>query len=420
MSQLNQFKISVLFLLVLAVLVSAGSADTLRVVSSNALNLRGSTMGNRTGYFRTIMESIHPDIAVFQEIIDQDAVDNLLSYVFLNIDDDWTAVLFHDGPDTDNAFFYRSSKVEFIGQRQISTTLRDITEYKCRPLSLSEGEEVRFYSGHLKASSGSDNEERRRQEAAALRQQLNLLPAGSYFTFMGDFNLYDADEPAYQLLLDPAPNTNGQLFDPVDTPGSWNNSVTYANVHTQSTRSSSIGDGGASGGLDDRFDFILVSAGLMDSTEGSYVITGSYHAWGNDSQHFNQSVNDGTNNAVPQNVADALYYASDHLPIVADFVFDPISPATPAPAVPTSTILLSCYPNPFNSNLTVNISGLKQEGQLKIFDLQGRLVTSESLIPGSSVSQSRTFDFSNYVTGIYFVNLSHSAGQTTQKVIFLK
>ncbi|MBU0690226.1 T9SS type A sorting domain-containing protein, partial [bacterium] len=59
-------------------------------------------------------------------------------------------------------------------------------------------------------------------------------------------------------------------------------------------------------------------------------------------------------------------------------------------------------------------------GHLRVFDLQGRIVLSEILSPGTGVSQSRTFDFASLTTGIYFVNLSHSAGQTTQKVIFLR
>jgi endonuclease/exonuclease/phosphatase family metal-dependent hydrolase len=406
------------FLLLILTLV--GTADTLRVVNYNALNLRGSTMGDRTDDFRTVLTSIHPDIAVFQEIIDEDAVDNLLSFVFLQIDDDWSSVLFNNGPDTDNAFFYRTSKVEFISQRMISTTLRDIAEYKFRPLALNETEQVRFYSGHLKASSGSDNEERRRQEAQVLRQQLDLLPAGAYFAFMGDFNLYGSDEPAYQLLLDPEPNSNGQLFDPIDTPGDWNNSITYAAIHTQSSRSQSLGDGGATGGLDDRFDFILVSAALMNDQEGSYVIPAQYRPWGNDGQHFNQSINDGTNQVVPQEVADALLVASDHLPVVADFVFEPTNDIPVSPPVVASPVLVSCYPNPFNSSLSVSIEGLKQDGHLRVFDIQGRVAFSEALPSGAAASLTRSYEFSNFGAGIYFVSLTHGSEQTTQKVIFLK
>jgi endonuclease/exonuclease/phosphatase family metal-dependent hydrolase len=357
-------------MLLLATLATAACADTLRVVNYNGLNLRGSTMGSRTDYFRTVMASINPDVAIFQEILDQDAVDNLLSFVFLQVNDDWSAALFHDGEDTDNAFFYRTSKVEFISQRFIETSLRDIAEYRVRPLAMDTSESIRFFAGHLKASDSPEDAERRRQECAVLRAQLDLLPEGSYFTFSGDFNLYTSEEPAYQLLLNPAPNTNGQLFDPIDSPGDWHESVSFAQIHTQSTRTTNLGDGGATGGLDDRFDFILVSGGLMDNQNTAYVIPESYKSWGNDGQHINQAINDGINNAVPEDVADALHSASDHLPVVADFVVTASNDAITPPAVAQSYVVLSCYPNPFNSRLTVDISGLRSDGVLRIFDVQ--------------------------------------------------
>ena len=53
------------------------------------------------------------------------------------------------------------------------------------------------------------------------------------------------------------------MADPINTPGSWNNNEDFRGVHTQSTRTSSSGfGGGAGGGLDDRFDFIMVSQNL--------------------------------------------------------------------------------------------------------------------------------------------------------------
>ena len=61
----------------------------------------------------------------------------------------------------------------------------------------------------------------------------------------GDFNLYSSSEPAYGTIL------NGGtvlLFDPISSPGSWNNNSSFANIHTQSTRSGTIGDGGSFGG----------------------------------------------------------------------------------------------------------------------------------------------------------------------------
>jgi hypothetical protein len=66
---------------------------------------------------------------------------------------------------------------------------------------------------------------------------------------------------------------------------------------------------------------ILVSQGIMNSGSIS-LIPGSYTTYGNDGSHFNDSINQPPNYAVGQEIADALHYASDHLPVYAEFEFD--------------------------------------------------------------------------------------------------
>ncbi|MBT8195425.1 MAG: hypothetical protein HKO56_03565, partial [Bacteroidia bacterium] len=46
-----------------------------------------------------------------------------------------------------------------------------------------------------------------------------------------------------------------------------------------------------------------------------------YNEFGNDGNHYNQSINWGTNSSVPSNIAQALYDASDHLPVTAELIF---------------------------------------------------------------------------------------------------
>ncbi|MDP8203389.1 MAG: T9SS type A sorting domain-containing protein, partial [Candidatus Tenebribacter mawsonii] len=70
--------------------------------------------------------------------------------------------------------------------------------------------------------------------------------------------------------------------------------------------------------LDDRFDFIFSSYQLNNGS-GLEYIDNTITSFGNDGLHFNLSINAGTNSAVSQEVADALYNASDHLPVFADF-----------------------------------------------------------------------------------------------------
>ena len=118
----------------------------------------------------------------------------------------------------------------------------------------------------------------------------------------------------YQTLLSAG---NGQAFDPINTPGYWHNNPAYASVHTQSPHDGS--DGLVTGGMDDRFDFQLVSGELMDN-EGVSYIPGSYHAFGNNGTSYNQAVNYFANTyPVSDAVLDALAHASDHLPVVADY-----------------------------------------------------------------------------------------------------
>jgi hypothetical protein len=89
-------------------------------------------------------------------------------------------------------------------------------------------------------------------------------------------------------------------------------------THTQSSRVLDIGDGGSTGGMDDRFDQILVSYALDDGSGLSYVAN-SYFAFGNDSYHLNAAVNAMPNQVVGLAVANALYYGSDHLPVACSF-----------------------------------------------------------------------------------------------------
>ena len=55
---------------------------------------------------------------------------------------------------------------------------------------------------HLKASSGSDNQETRRAGAENVRDDIMLLPTGSHVIVCGDMNFYSSSEPAYDWFTD--------------------------------------------------------------------------------------------------------------------------------------------------------------------------------------------------------------------------
>lgn len=291
-----------------------GQTDTLRVATYNLLNFPGSTGTSRLPDFRKVISTMQPDVLVVQELLSESGLTTFLNDVMNAVQSEYQAAPFVDGPDTDNGLFYRASKVTLLADNQIATALRDISEY----ILEASGLEFRVYSIHLKAGTGTDNESKRLDEATILRNHLNDLPANSDFIVAGDFNIRNSAEGAFQELIGDQADNDGQLFDPIDQLGTWHDNAAFAAIHTQSTRTTAFG-GGATGGLDDRFDLMLVSAAALSAGD-VFVLTGSYAAYGNDGNHFNQAVNFATNTAVADSVADGLHNASDHLPVFADFV----------------------------------------------------------------------------------------------------
>ncbi len=282
---------------------------SVRVVTYNALNFGGNDE-DRIPFFETILNDIDADIFLFQEIEDEMGGELLLSAIN-NGTNNFSGSVFINGPDTNNFLIYRNSLITYASQDTIGTDLRDISEYEL----IIDGNMIRFYSCHLKASTGYENE--RLEEVTKLRNHLSLLPEGSEFVIVGDMNFYTSSEPGYQKFIADETNNIGRAEDLSDQVGEWHNNIDFVGVHTQSTRTTQFG-GGASGGLDDRFDFIFSSYQLNNGI-GLEYIDETITSFGNDGEHFNMSINDGTNSAVSPEVADALYYASDHLPVFADF-----------------------------------------------------------------------------------------------------
>jgi hypothetical protein len=131
--------------------------------------------------------------------------------------------------------------------------------------------------------------------------------------FGGDMNFYSAFiEPGYDSLVN---SPVYSLIDPLPA-GNWHDSAEFSYLHTQSTRTSQFG-GGATGGMDDRFDFIFFSHDIINGLNGAAYIPGSIVSFGNDGNRLNLSLLDPpVNPSIPDSVIQALYYMSDHLPVL--------------------------------------------------------------------------------------------------------
>jgi len=296
----------------LLVALTAPAADAIELVSYNILNYSSG----RTSEFRTVVEAMDADVLVVQEILSQSAVNGFLANVLDVVEpDEWAAGSFVNGPDTDNAIYYKPALVEMLGHHVISTALRDIDEWTIRPVGYDDDTtELRIYAVHLKASQGSES--LRLAEVQQMRARMETFPGGGNYIVLGDFNIYTSSEPAYQYMLGTGGGFNGVVEDPIDTPGNWHNSSAFAAIHTQSPRTTQFG-GGANGGMDDRFDMILTSPALDPATmSGFTVLPATYEAFGNDGQHFNDALTDPpAHPTLPATVIEAIHDGSDHLPV---------------------------------------------------------------------------------------------------------
>ena len=278
-----------------------------RVMSYNTLNFDGT---DRLTDFETVIGAAAPDILICQEIESASASDAILTILNSAFGGFARASFVNDG-DLNNMLYYKTSIAALVSQDTIGTSPRVVSEYVMN----IDGNPIRFYSCHLKASTGYEAE--RLAAVTILRDHLNGLSEGTEFIISGDMNFYTSSETGYlKFIADEAINI-GRAEDLCSEVGSWHDNLSYAEVHSQSSRYEAFGYG-AGGGLDDKFDFIFGNYGINNGSGIEYS-SESFTSYGNDGDHFNISINDGTNSAVPANVADALYYASDHLPVYADF-----------------------------------------------------------------------------------------------------
>ena len=231
---------------------------------------------------------------------------------------------------------YNTQSVELIGEVAFGSVgsgealARQYLRYQFRPVGYDSSADFYAYSSHYRAGDDGINAVSRLNEAAHLRSNSDALGEGTHAIYAGDYNITSSFTSMYQHLLSDGP---GQAFDPIDTPGNWHDNGSVKLVHTQSPAATGEAiPGFAGGGMDDRFDFQLVTGEMLDD-EGLSMIAGSYRAFGNNGTHnLNGSIT--TGNGAPIDILTALKANSDHLPVVADYQL-PAKMLASLAAVPT-------------------------------------------------------------------------------------
>ncbi|MEO0184983.1 MAG: endonuclease/exonuclease/phosphatase family protein, partial [candidate division WOR-3 bacterium] len=345
-------------------------AGQLKIVTYNLLNFPNSMGYERMKYFRQVMDYIKLDVLVVQEMQSEFGMELFRDSVLNYTENSFSSAPFNDGPDTDNALFYRRDKVEYIDALYIPTAHRDIARYHLRMKDSKK--DFYIFSVHLKAD--PECELIRFQESTTLRNHLDSLTENAEYLVMGDFNFY-YNEAGYCKLVDSIETSPRGLRDILSLSDIWHDNGEYTYAHTQSTRNEQLSDGGAGGGLDDRFDLALCSPTFLD-TAGLFLPSESYIVFGNDGKHFNKSINSGTNYAVPSEVARALYYASDHLPVSVIIMDGYVSSS--------EVKELAIYPNPMRNQAYIKLPHLDdfQKARVIITNIIGqRVYETESINP---------------------------------------
>lgn len=417
-------KIQIISMLCMMITHSLFSQENFKLMFYNLLNFPLETnVPNRIDYLEQTLNTYKPDIFMVCELNNVYGGNAILQVLQDRISEDYRSAVFTSNTSDDeignqndlqNLIFYDNSKFILESQHSVQTLYRDFNHYKLKLNSVNQNSNPVYLNAivcHLKASSGSNNENLRLQMVQDLTQYLSTFPSDSYVMLAGDFNVYSASEPAFLELIDP--NNNIVFVDPVDRMGSWHTNVDYVDVFTQSTRTQS-GLGGSTGGLDDRFDFILTSTNML-SNQDLYYVPNSYQAFGNNSNPncFNNEILDtacaGTSFSLE--VREALYYFSDHLPVVMELETNETLLSIPTYQTESFQIMGT---NMVDTTLEVQIHNQSlSSNKLYIFNTLGQVVKSIPL----GTSNRLSIDVSGLKNGIYYIRMSNT---NVQPLKFIK
>ena len=412
----------------ISLLVFQGFGQTrIKAMMYNLLNYSNGTVSqNKTPFLRTVLDEINPDLFMVCELINETGSDYMFNNAILPHNADFEKASFEfnqsGSANLQQMVYYNSKKMTLEASRVIQADTRDINHYTFKlntENSATDPIRLEVFVTHLKASTGSSNRQRRLASIEDFVVATNDIPADSYVLFAGDFNFYTSNEEGYQRLIDngnpivmidpinrpadPFPNDPG-VTDPFNFYSSsstyfWRN-FSYADIHTQSTRTSNSGlidTSGSTGGLDDRFDFIMISENFNTSSDLFYV-NGTYESIGNNGNCYNDAINDvACSGPYSQNLRDALLEFSDHLPVVMEI-------ETPENTLSTDNYTQNVQflnSDVTRDNLQINLSNNISIQELYIYNTNGQLIKSVDI--RNLEQQTLTIDVQHLSKGIYYL-----------------
>ena len=403
------------------------SQETFKLMFYNLLNYPLQEPASRIQYLDYILNDYQPDLFMVCELNNISGANNILNSIQQNINQNYTMADFvlntsddyvGDQNNLQNLIYFDSTKFILEYQTEITTNVRDFNRYSLKLNTIEQDTKpiyLEVFVCHLKASSDPEDEVSRlgmvNNLEAYLNNPTNNLNSNSFVILAGDYNVYRNTEPAFVELLNNANNIT--FVDPANRLGNWHNNSSFIDVFTQSTRTSST-LGGATGGFDDRFDFILTSENMLSNTELFYV-NDSYRSYGNNynSDCFNNEINSANCDGLDFSfdLRNALYNFSDHLPVTLQLQTDQSLSISNYTFKPDATFI--------NGNILSNTLSLKvnidliNSQYLNIYNTLGQKIKTIAIYNSEYITE----DISSLANGVYYITID---GRSINPLKFIK
>jgi endonuclease/exonuclease/phosphatase family metal-dependent hydrolase len=242
-----------------------------------------------------------------------------------------------NGPQT---IVYRSSTVTLLSQQALGSVgtgtgqiPRQAMMYRFQAVS-NPAAQFYLFNDHFKSGGQTSDETARGNEATVINNAANALPTNTPIIYAGDYNPFNnTSDPGYAGVIAGTGTHNNHGIDPLNPTNASQAWDTAANKRfdTFAPDTAAFFTGQSTAGMQFRDDFLLYSPGMQSGNAITYL-TNSFVNFGNTNTHtYGSAITTGSASTFAaqlsgyttgqaSTVLTQLAQASDHLPVVADYM----------------------------------------------------------------------------------------------------
>lgn len=372
------------------------NVSDLRILSYNVERDALFDASNKENY-RRIFQAIKPDIIGFEEIYDhsaQEAAELLEEFLPSQENEQW----YHADVGNDNLMVSRypiTNETELSGNAAYLLDLGD--------------RDLLTIVAHPPCCTNDENRQREIDEFMAFVRDSKMgsgfdIEDNTPIVIMGDMNMVGLAQQQTTLLT-----------------GDIVNEETYGSDFNPDWDESSFEDSKPSNpGLPTTFTWYNSSSSFSAGRLDYMVYTGSVLEIMNSFALHTREMNEDSL-ALYSLEKDDTFFASDHLPLVADFQLKTLTSLEETEGTPSNFELFQNYPNPFNPTTTIQFRVHQSNNvNLEIFDFLGRKVSTLVNENRSTGLHSVNWNPNAAGSGVYYYRLQVGNQSAVQKMILLK